>query len=182
MKPTWFISIIFLFLIPAIHGCANKEEQAVEASKERGGDVASEEITAIKKTVTDFAKAMTNFPRTRDKGSVLKFGTKDYVEITDGEMDNAQGIDKYLSELLKQINLGDPIGISYEVANIDAHVAGTIAWATYQYSYKLGRGGLALDEKEGMCTAIFKKEGKVWLYQHEHCSSLSPLPRLKKQK
>lgn len=120
---------------------------------------------------------MTDFPRTRDKVSVLRFATKDYVGITDGEWANAQEIDKYLSDLLERINLGDPIGISYEVANINAQVSGTIAWATYQYSYKLGREGLALDEKEGMCTAIFKKEGKAWLYQHEHCSSLSPLAR-----
>jgi len=80
VKPTWFITII-LFLIPAIHGCANKEEQAVEASKERGGDVASEEIAAIKRTVTDFAKAMTNFPRTRDKGQSSNLGPKTMLKL-----------------------------------------------------------------------------------------------------
>ena len=96
-----------------VHGCANKDE--TEA-------VASADVAAVTKTITDLAKAINEFPRARDKETVRRFATKDYVGITDGQWDNAEQIEKYLLGLLERLNLGDRIGVSYEVSGINIHV------------------------------------------------------------
>ena len=133
-------------------------------------DQAAQGKAAIEKSLTDISKALTDFPRTRDKQSVLRFLHKDYTGIRDGKAETIKDMDKYLSGLLEQINLGAPIGVSYKISNVSIHVDGAVGWATYDDAYKLGRGGMVLEEHRGKCTDIYAKEGNEWLIKHEHCS------------
>lgn len=171
MKLAKFSAIVVFFVLTAAYGCTNREDSSSDATKGETAKAKSTEVVAIEKTITDLATSLTDFPKTRDKQSVLRFATKDYVGIQDGEEANPKEIDKYLSDLLERINLGDPIGISYQVTNISAHASGNTAWATYDFTYKLGRGGSPLEGIEGKSTAILRRESDVWLFQHEHCSS-----------
>lgn len=134
---------------------------------------------AIERSLGDISKALTDFPRTRDKKSVLRFLHKDYVGIRDGEAETIKDLDKYFSGILEQINLGDPIGISYKISNMSVHASGAVGWATYDDEYKLGRGGVVLEEHRGKCTDIYVKEGVEWRIKHEHCSTPNRLGRLR---
>ena len=171
MKLQTFIAMIVFCAVTVVAGCTNREESSTEATKEGAGKPKSAEVIAIENSISNLAKSMTDFPQTKDKQSVLKFATKDYVGIQDGEDANSKETEKYLSDLLERINLGEPIGISYHVTNINTHTSGITAWATYDFSYKLGSGGVPLEQMEGKCTAVLKKESDIWLFQHEHCSS-----------
>jgi ketosteroid isomerase-like protein len=132
---------------------------------------AGQEETTIGKTILDMAKSMTDFPRTREIQSVLKFYTKDYDSISDGKLLSINEIEKLLLDMEEQINLGNPVGISYKVTNIKVEASGNIGWATYDYLLKTGAGGQVMMEEQGNCTGIYKKKGTVWLIRHEHCST-----------
>src|SRR5437016_4062447 len=77
----------------------------------------------VRTLITDQAKALSDFPRSRDKHAVLKFFFQDYSSITDGEVGNLKDMEKELSDLEKQINLGNPLGISDRVSNIKVQVS-----------------------------------------------------------
>src|SRR3989442_2718090 len=171
VKMAQFSPIVVVFVLTAVYGCTNREEPSSDATKGETAKDKSTEVVAIEKTITDLAKSLTDFPKTRDKQSVLRFATKDYVGIQDGEDANPKETDQYLSDLLERINLGEPIGISYQVTNINTHVSGNTAWATYDFTHKLGRAGMPLEAVEGKRTAILRRESDVWLFQHEHGSS-----------
>ena len=171
VKLAKFSAIVVFSVLAAVYGCTNTEESSRDTPKGETAKANSIEVVAIEKAITDLAKSLTDFPKTRDKQSVLKFATKDYVGIQSGQEANPKEIDEYLSALLERINLGEPIGISQQVTNINTHVSGNTAWATYDFTYKLGRGGMPLEGFEGKCTAILRRESDVWLFQHEHCSS-----------
>jgi ketosteroid isomerase-like protein len=132
---------------------------------------AAQEDDGIEKVITGSAKALSDFPRTRDKQSVLKFYTKDYFGIHNGELETLQTTDKMLSDLDKQLKLGKPVGMLVEVKDIKVHMFGTIGWATSQYEYKFGEAGNVVQEERGTCTSIHKKVGELWLIDHDHCSS-----------
>ncbi len=132
---------------------------------------ASQNEAAIEKTITDATKAMTDFPRTRDLEAVLQFYAQDYTGINDGEWETMEEMKKTFSDLEEKMNLGSPIGISYKVSNIIAHVTGTTGWATYDFSAKIGMAGETLVEEQGKCTGIYIKNGAAWAVLHEHCSS-----------
>lgn len=129
------------------------------------------EEDAIAKIITDVSKAMTDFPKTRDIKSILRFYAKDYTEISNGEPQTLSEMERLLTDLEDQINLGKPVGISDRVSNIKAQVSGTIGWATFDEVVKIGAGGQVLEEEQSKCTGIFKKKGTEWLIQHEHCST-----------
>lgn len=128
----------------------------------------------IGKAITDRAKAVTNFPQSKDVQTILRFYTKDYIGITDGEAHSYANIEDEFSDMAEKINLGQQVGISNKVADIKPQVSGTVGWVIYDYSLKIGSGGEVLEQEQGKCTAIFRKEGSAWLIQHEHCSSASP--------
>ena len=152
MKLEKYRATVVLVAVFALYGCSSDE-------------------VAIEKIITDQAQALTDFPKTKDKRSLLRSVTEDYAGIQDGEDENPKEADKYISDLLERINLGEPIGISYQVTNINTHASVTKAWATYDFSFKLGRAGFPLEERKGKCTAIFRRGFNGWLLQHEHCSS-----------
>ena len=171
MKLHTCIAMVVFSAVTVAAGCTNREDSSTDAAKEETAKAKSTEVAAIEKTINDLAKSITDFPKTRDKQSVLRFATKNYVGIQNGEDANVKETAKNLSGLLERINLGEPIGISYQVTNINTHASDATAWATYDFSYKLGSCGTPLEQMEGKCTAILKKESDVWLFQHEHCSS-----------
>ncbi len=129
-----------------------------------------QDAAAIEKTISDFAKALTEFPRTRDRRAVLGVYTKDYVGIQDGELETLVKMEAWLANLEEQLKLGKPIGIVAQVRNVRVNTSGAFAWATYDYEFKLGQAGNVVQEDSGMCTSILRKEGTAWLIQHEHCS------------
>ena len=171
MKLENFSIIVGFLVLTTVYGCTNREESSGDTTKGEPAKAKPTEEIAIDKTITDLAKALTDFPKTRDKQSVLRFVTKDYVGIQDGEEFGPKETDKYLSDLLERINLGEPLGVSYQATNINSHASNATAWATYSFTYKLGSGGSPLEDREGKCTAILRRERDIWLLQHEHCSS-----------
>src|SRR5262249_21563659 len=146
-----------LVVLVLMAGCRDDVINAEAASN------TSSENVAVEATITGLAKALTEFPRARDKNTIFKFADKDYVGISDGEWENAEEADKFLSEVLEQINLGGQVGISHQVSNIQVEVLGDHAWSIYDFSFKVGRNGFAVQEKQGKCTAILKKAEGRWL-------------------
>ncbi len=160
-----------LFVLSLLRGCTGKEES-------RSGGKSQEEAV-IEKIVLDLANANTEFPKTKDPHSILRFYAPDYSGIDDGTAESLKDIEKSLSDVLDRLNLGEPVGVSAKVANIKSNVTGTFGWATYDYDLKVGRGGVVVESDQGKCTDIFRKQGDSWLIQHEHCSTQSPVPFLK---
>lgn len=168
-------TIACLFVLILIQGCTGKEESTSGEQKDTGGGKAQEE-TLVEKTILDLANAMTEFPKTKDPQSIRRFYAQDYAGITNGKSISLKESEKYLSDLVERLNLGEPMGISSKVSNLKANVVGTVGWVTYEYEYKLGRSGMALEADQGQCTAILRKQGGTWLIHHEHCSTASPFP------
>ena len=140
------------------------------------GDVITREEVLIAATLNDVANAETQFSKTKDSASVLRFYTEDYVGIKDGKSETVKDQKKYLAEVLGQILSDEPIGISSKVLNIKSSAIGRLGWATYEYEYKVMRSGVLQRFSQGLCTAIFRKLGDSWLIRHEHCSTASPAP------
>ena len=133
---------------------------------------AGPEEDAIVKNIKDAAKALTDFPKTRDAQSALKFYANDYFTISDGQVETLKQAEDNLAYLKEQINLGNRVGISMQISNIKAETSGAIGWATYDYTTKIWVGRDVLVEEQGKCTAIHRKKGSGWLIQHEHCSAI----------
>jgi len=172
-------AIACLFALTLIQGCTGKEDTSSGEHKDTGGGKTQEE-TLIEKKIIDLANASTQFPKTKDSQSILRFYSQEYEGINNGKSESLKDTEKYLADVLERINLGEPIGISSKVANIKTSVTSTSGWATYSYEFKFGSGGAVLQSNQGQCTAIFKKQGDSWLIQHEHCSTL-PLGKLLSQ-
>ena len=135
---------------------------------------APRETAAVETLITDSAKALTAFPRTRSIESVMAFYAKDYTGIENGEEWTADDTRQLLSDLEERIDLGLRVGVSCKASNIKVRITEAVAWATYDYSLKIGADGEALDDEEGKCTAVLEKVGGSWLFKHEHCSTLCP--------
>jgi ketosteroid isomerase-like protein len=140
------------------------------------GDVLTQEEALIAATLNNVANAETQFSKTKDAVSILRFYAQDYAGIKDGKSETVKDQKQYLAEVLEQINSDEPIGISSKVLNIKPSVTGRLGWAMYEYEYKVIRSGVLQRFSQGQCTAIFKKEADSWLIRHEHCSTASPTP------
>jgi len=152
------------FVLSFIQGCMGKDESP------SGGKTKEEAL--VEKIILDLANANTEFPKTREPQFIIRFYAKDYSGINDGKPESLKDIEKYLSGVSERINLGEPVGISSKITNIKTSVTSTLGWATYDFEYKLGSGGVVLQTSQGQCTTIFRKQGDSWLIQHEHCSTL----------
>jgi ketosteroid isomerase-like protein len=172
MKP--FVgALVCVLVLPFIQGCPGKEDTTSGEHKEAASGKTKEEVL-LEKTIVDLANAHIEFPKTKDAKSILRFYSQDYAGINNGKSESREDIEKYLSDLIDRINLGEPIGISAKVSNIKISVNGGFGWATSEYEYKVGNAGVLLQANQGKCTAIFRKRGDSWLIQHEHCSTESP--------
>ena len=136
--------------------------------------LAGQDEDAVQALLIDAVKATSEFSRTRDPQSVLKAYTKDYVGIQDGESETRETIEKWLSEYGAELDKGNPSRFLGEIFGIKVRVSGTLAWATYDYVFKLVANGEIQTEDRGLCTSILRKEGSAWLIQHEHCSKPRP--------
>ena len=164
-----------LVVVLLLHGCTGREDSLSYEQKPVGGGSTQEEAL-VEKTIVDLANAMTEFPKTKDPQSIKRFYTQDYAGITDGKSNSLKEEEQYLADLIERLNLGEPMGISSKVSNLKTAVVGSVGWVTYEYEYKLGRSGMALESNQGQCTSILRKQGGTWLIQHEHCSTASRYP------
>lgn len=133
--------------------------------------LAGAEEDSIQKIITDVAKAVTDFPKTRDIHSIVKYYSNDFVGIDDGAWYYLRDMERQLLDLNEGMSQGRPIGISNRVSNIDVHVNGTLGWATYINLFKLVSNGEVVEDSQSKCTAIFQKKEAEWLILHEHCST-----------
>ena len=133
---------------------------------------AGQEEAAIEKTIAGVSRAFSEFPKTKNRQSILGFYGKDFSSIQDGRFYSAKEYEKYLAEIEGQLRTS-PMSISSKVSNIKTQVAGAVAWAFYDYEFTIARGNQVLEHEQGKCTAILKKESAAWLIQHEHCSKLA---------
>lgn len=125
---------------------------------------------SMQKILNDVARAITDFPKTRDIRSILRFYADDFIGIDDGEWYNLKDMEKWLSDLQERMNKGGLVIMSNKVSNIDVHIVGTLGWVTYINQFKLVSGGQIEEDSQSKCTTIFQKKDSVWLIQHEHCS------------
>jgi ketosteroid isomerase-like protein len=162
-----------LFALMLIHGCTGKDDASTSQQNAEGNAITQEEDLIVT-TLNNVANAESQFSKTKDSPSILRFYTQDYAGVKDGRSQTLKDQETYLAEVLTRINSDEPIGILSRVMNIKANVAGTFGWATYEHEYKVVRSGVLQRLSQGPCTAVFRKEGNSWLIRHQHCSTASP--------
>lgn len=134
-------TIASLFALILIHADIGKADTSLSQQNPKG-DVITQEEALIAATLNDNANAESQFYKTKDSVSILRFYTQDYAGIKDGQPKTVKDQEKYLAEVLDRINLGEAIGISFKVMNIKPSVAGSLEWATFEYEYKIVKSGV----------------------------------------
>lgn len=129
---------------------------------------------AVEKVLLAEAKSSATFAETRDRQTVLKLYTADYSGVQDGELETRETIEKWLSEYGSALDKGSRVHFLGAVTNLSIHVAGSTAWATYDYVFQAIRNGELDAQDRGKCTSALRKEASGWLIQHEHCSKTKP--------
>lgn len=129
---------------------------------------------AVEKVLLAEAKSSATFAETRDRQTVLKLYTADYSGVQDGEVETRETIEKWLSEYGSALDQGSRVHFLGAVTNLSTHVAGSTAWATYDYVFQAIRNGELDAQDRGKCTSVLRKEASGWLIQHEHCSKTKP--------
>jgi ketosteroid isomerase-like protein len=132
------------------------------------------EEDAVEKVLLAEAKSSATFAETRDRQTVLKLYTADYSGVQDGEVETRETIEKWLSEYGSALDKGSRVHFLGVVTNLSTHVAGSTAWATYDYVFQAIRNGELDAQDRGKCTSVLRKEASGWLIQHEHCSKTKP--------
>ena len=129
---------------------------------------------AVEKVLLAEAKSSATFAETRDRQTVLKLYSADYSGVQDGELETRETIEKWLSEYGSALDKGSRVHFLGAVTNLSIHVAGSTAWATYDYVFQAIRNGELDAQDRGKCTSVLRKEASGWLIQHEHCSKTKP--------
>lgn len=130
--------------------------------------------TEIEASVNQATKAWEEFPKSLDRASLLKHYAADYSGVKDGASETLEDLEKSFDDLAEQIKLGDSIGISYKITELNIQpFTGRVAWMTYHDETKLGRSGALLSDIKTKCSTLVRKEGEAWLVFHEHCSTVS---------
>ena len=129
---------------------------------------------AIEKVLLAEAKSSATFAETRDREAVLKLYTTDYSGVQDGEAETRDTIDKWLSEYGSALEQGSRVHFLTAVSNLNTHISGSTAWATYDYVFQAIKNGELDAQEHGKCTSILLKESSGWLIRHEHCSKTKP--------
>ena len=135
---------------------------------------AGTEEDAVERLLLAEAKSSATFAETRDTQAVLKLYTSDYKGVQDGEAETRESIEKWLSEYGSALDQGSRVHILGAVSNVSTHMAGSMAWATYDYVFQAIRNGELDAQDRGKCTSVLRKEPSGWLIQHEHCSKTKP--------
>lgn len=129
---------------------------------------------AVERVLLAEAKSSATFAETRDKQTVLKLYTTDYSGVQDGEAETRETIEKWLSEYGSALEQGTRVHFLGAVSNLNTHISGPTAWATYDYVFQAIRNGELDAQERGKCTSILRKESSGWLIRHEHCSKTKP--------
>jgi ketosteroid isomerase-like protein len=129
---------------------------------------------AIEAVLLAEAKSSATFVETKDKGAVLKLYTADYSGVQDGEVETRDTIEKWLSEYGSALEQGNRVHFLGAVSNLNTHISGSTAWASYDYVFQAIKNGELDAQEHGKCTSILRKESSGWLIRHEHCSKTKP--------
>jgi ketosteroid isomerase-like protein len=170
-------TMALLLALILMQGCTGKDDTTMSQESTKR-DATTQEEGLIVTTLNEVANAESQFYSTKDAESILHFYAQDYAGIKDGKSGTVKDHKKYLADLLEQINLGEPIGISSKLKDIKASVEGRFGWATYEYEYKVGRSGgksgVLQEVSQGQCTVILRKHADSWLIRHQHSSTANP--------
>lgn len=131
---------------------------------------ASLEEESVEETIRAAAKSVATFSESRDRQSILKFYSVDYSGIQDGESENREAIERWLSDYETELNGGSTLRFISAVSDLKVHVTGSTAWAAYDYVFQAIRKGELEGQDSGKCTSLLRKEGLSWVIFHEHCS------------
>jgi len=129
---------------------------------------------AIEKVLLAEAKSSATFAENRDKQAVLKLYTADFSGVQDGDVETRDTIEKWLSEYGSVLEQGSRVHFLGAVSNLDTHISGSNAWATYDYVFQAIKNGELDAQERGKCTSILRKDTSGWLIRHEHCSKTKP--------
>ena len=129
---------------------------------------------AIEQVLLAEAKSSATFAETKDKQAVLKLYASDFSGVQDGEAETRDSIEKWLSDYGSALERGSRVHFLGAVSNLNTHISGPTAWATYDYVFQAIRNGELDAQEHGKCTSILHKERSGWLIQHEHCSKTKP--------
>ena len=140
------------------------------ASAARGGG----DEEAVERVVAAEAKSSATFAETRDKQAVLKLYTADYSGVQDGEAETRESIEKWLTEYGSALDQGSRVHFLGAISNLDTHISGPTAWATFDYVFQAIKNGELDAQEHGKCTSVLRKETSGWLIRHEHCSKTKP--------
>jgi ketosteroid isomerase-like protein len=129
---------------------------------------------AVERVLVAEAKSAAAFAETRDTQTVLKVYTADYSGVQDGETETRETIEKWLSEYGSALDKGSRLYFISAVSNLNTEVAGSTAWATYDYVFQAIRNGELEAQDTGKCTSLLRKDSSAWRIFHEHCSKSRP--------
>lgn len=132
------------------------------------------EEEAVERVVAAEAKSSATFAETRDKQAVLKLYTADYSGVQDGEAETRESIEKWLTEYGSALDQGSRVHFLGAISNLDTHISGPTAWATFDYVFQAIKNGELDAQEHGKCTSVLRKETLGWLIRHEHCSKTKP--------
>jgi len=125
---------------------------------------------AIERVIKGAAQATATFSETRDAHAVLKRYAQDYLGVQDGEAETRDSIETWLADYESALKQGSTLRFISAVSNLKAGLAGSTAWATYDYLFQAIRSGELEGEDAGKCTTLLRKEASTWLIFHDHCS------------
>jgi ketosteroid isomerase-like protein len=129
---------------------------------------------AIEQLLLAEAKSSATFAETREKQAVLKLYTSDFSGVQDGEEETRDSIEKWLSDYGSALEQGKRVHFLGAISHLNTHIAGSTAWATYDYVFQAIKNGELDAQEHGKCTSILRKESSGWLIRHEHCSKTKP--------
>jgi len=172
-RPKWTRCAVAAALCLAV-GAASAAERGSAPPRDRKEEQAARDAAEVARTIAASAKALSDFPKTRNKESVLSFYTKSYTVVENGEESSLEDQRQLLADLQSRLEQGEEIGISSRTWNIQVRVSGKIAWATYDYEFTIALGEEDSGADQGKCTSILVKSGSSWRVEHEHCSSQCP--------
>lgn len=139
-----------------------------------GPSWAGSDDEAIEKALLAEAKSAAMFAETRNKQAILALYSVDYSGIQDGVTETRETIQRWLSDYEAELNQGSTLRFLGAVSNLKIQVAGSTAWATYDYVFQAIRRGELEGQDTGKCTSLLRKESAAWLIFHEHCSKIRP--------
>jgi ketosteroid isomerase-like protein len=131
---------------------------------------AGPEEESVEKAIRAAAKSVATFSESRDRQSILKFYSLDYRGVQDGEFEDRDAIERWLSDYEAELNGGSTLRFISAVSDLKVQVTGSTAWGTYDYVFQAIRKGELEGQDSGKCTSLLRKENSSWVIFHEHCS------------